>query len=241
MRHRRPLSTLVLLKHLSVNVSVPAGEPLRSALQGRGSTVCHLPHIKHNLSECARPRASVFVRAFVLCFDSRASTWSGGEILEMREQVGQSSDEPPALSKFKQKDIIGYFKEQEMSVYIHIHHCYVVYSSLVIFKWSMGTTNITKPYFPLWCFSTFRSISRHCGHNLETCVFFFYQISLLTTITAPAPNQLPEFCGLITIALLPCDTLCMMKPSREAEWSRRGAELKCCNRYERWTNRAPCN
>lgn len=43
----------------------------------------------------------------------------GGGILEMREQVGQSSDEPPALSKFKQKAIIGYFKEQEMSVYIH--------------------------------------------------------------------------------------------------------------------------
>lgn len=33
----------------------------------------------------------------------------------------------------------------------------------------------------------------------------------------PVINRLPNFCGLITIALLPCDTLCVMKPSREAD------------------------
>lgn len=35
-----------------------------------------------------------------VCFDIRAPTWSGG-ILEMREQVGQTSEVPLALSKFK--------------------------------------------------------------------------------------------------------------------------------------------
>lgn len=51
----------------------------------------------------------------------------------------------------------------------------------------------------------------------------------------------PDFCGLITIELPPCDTLCMMKPSREPDCRRKGAQLKCCNRFEGFTNTTTCN
>lgn len=151
--------------------------------------------------------------------------------------MGSTGKTERALSKMKQK-ATDYVKEQDVSVY-----CASIHTQIIIVLLCSSSTEIiswvTVPRLLPFYFERPWSIPG----DLFFCFFFLLanEPARITTITAPVSNQLPKFCGLITIALLPCDTLCMMKPSREADWRRKAAELKCCNRHERWTSPALYN
>lgn len=193
MRHWRPLSTLVLLKHLSVNVSVPAGEPLRSAPSGVAAQLSVTSLISNTHSVCASISERVCV---CVCF------WRGVNIIDEGTR-GPNEYGGHAFPKTCQSDHVNPPTRAPLFVYYLAH--------LINYFVGSGIKRAScRVYFAFF----FKFYYKKPWSEL---VFLY-----ITTITVPVAAKL---CGLITMALLPCDTLGMTKPSRESDREGRASNL----------------